>query len=355
MIDRADHEAESGTRPARTPAADESFRLLVETIPQLVWRAVARGDWIWSSRQWQGFTGQSEAESWNQGWLAAVHPEDRAVTEAAWVRAEAEGRLEVEHRLREAATGAYRWFETRALPVRDAEGLVREWFGTGTDIHALKTLQAQQAHMLSELQHRVRNTLATVRAIARRSAETSESVEDYAMHLEGRLNAVSRVQSAIIRNPVGDLSLSLLVADELVAYQAREGEDFTIAGPPVLVPARAAERLALALHELATNAVKFGALTQEGGSIAISWTVEERGAGSLLALEWTESGLLMGGPETRRYGFGRDVLERMLPHDLKAEVALGFRSDGLTCRIALPLGTGDSAERTATAQAQQPA
>jgi PAS domain S-box-containing protein len=348
MIERTEQETEGGIPTVRDPATsaaaeDEGFRLLVETIPQLVWRARRAGAWDWSSRQWQGFTGQSEAGSLDRGWLAAVHPDDRVRTEVAWARAESEGRLEVDHRLFQAETGEYRWFETRALPARDAEGRVREWFGTATDIHELKTLQARQAHLLAELQHRVRNTLATVRAIARRSAETSESVEDYAMHLEGRLNAVSRVQSAIIRNPIGDLSLSMLVVDELLAYHAREGEDFTIAGPPVLLPARAAERLALALHELATNAVKFGALAQESGAIVVAWTLEERAEDSLLMLTWTESGLTLTGPSSRRYGFGMDVLERMLPHDLKAEVAVAFRPDGLICRVALPLGAGRGA------------
>ncbi|GJD79443.1 hypothetical protein GCM10007886_02240 [Methylobacterium gregans] len=350
MIDRTDQEAESARQvgrpgaPGDLPTQDENFRLLVDTIPQLVWRARGRGNWVWSSRQWQSFTGQSEAEARDRGWLAAVHPDDRASTEAAWTRAEAEDRLAVEHRLLQASTGEYRWFETRALPVRGSGGEAREWFGTATDIHDLKMAQSLQAHLLSELQHRVRNTLATVRAIARRSAETSESVEDYAMHLEGRLNAVSRVQSAIIRNPIGGLSLPLLVADELFAYHAHEGEDFTIAGPPVVVPARAAERLALALHELATNAVKFGALAQqERGSIAIAWTVEDREKGPVLILDWTEGGLSLAGVEPRRSGFGMDVLQRMLPHDLKAEVVVAFCSDGLTCRIALPL---DAAKRS---------
>lgn len=317
---------------------DEELRLLVETIPHLIWRAGADGDWVWASRQWQGFTGQSDAASWDRGWLMAVHPDDRPRTEAAWARAEAEGRLTVEHRLRQAATGSYRWFETRALPAYGPDGRVRAWYGTATDIHDLKAMQAQQAHLLGELQHRARNTLATVRAILRRSAETGASVEDYAMHLEGRLNAVARVQSAIIRNPPGGLSLSLLVADELLAYQAHEGEDFSVTGPTVLVPARAAERLALALHELATNAVKFGALAQDGGALVIAWAVDERPGGPVLVLDWTEDGLVLGSPETRRNGFGMDVLKHMLPHDLRAEVVVAFRSDGLTCRIALPLG-----------------
>lgn len=346
MTDRTDQEAQSGSRaerpgvpgaPGGLSAQDDDFRLLVDTIPQLVWRARGRGDWVWSSRQWQAYTGLDEAASRNRGWLAAVHPDDRARTESAWARAEDEDHLAVEHRLLQAATGEYRWFETRALPVRGPDGQVREWFGTATDIHDLKTAQAQQAQLMSELQHRVRNTLATVRVIARRSAETSENVEDYAMHLEGRLNAVSRVQSAIIRNPIGGLSLPLLVADELFAYHAHEGEDFTITGPPVTVPARAAERLALALHELATNAVKFGALAQNKGSIAIAWTVEDRQKGPVLILDWTEGGLRLAGPEPRRSGFGLGVLQRMLPHDLRAEVVVAFRDDGLTCRIALPL------------------
>ena len=321
------------------PAGPDALRLLIETLPQLIWRAQPGGDWTWASRQWIVFTGQNPGQFEGQGWLAAVHPDDRARTVLAWQGAEAAGRLDVEHRLRSAADGSYRWFECRAMPARDTSGRVTEWFGTATDIHDLKSLQEQQIQTLFELQHRVRNTLAAVRVIARRSAETSESVETYAMHLDGRLDALSRVQSAVIRNPSAGISLAMLAADELAACCANEDRQVRIAGPLVLLRARAAERMGLALHELATNAVKFGALAQPAGRIEISWRVEEFDGAGHLVLDWIETGVPLADPGPRRTGFGMDVLERMLAHDLKADTAVRFNPEGVACRIVLPVGT----------------
>src|SRR3712207_9087536 len=111
--------------------------------------------------------------------------------------------------------------------------------------------------LLAELQHRVRNTLAVVRSIARRTGETSDTVEDYAMHLDGRLNAFARTQAMVTRNPSAGVDLETLVAEELNSYHAREGGQLRISGPPLRLCTKAAETFSLAVHELATNAVKY--------------------------------------------------------------------------------------------------
>ncbi|RVU15142.1 PAS domain S-box protein [Methylobacterium oryzihabitans] len=331
-----DEDRDAAAASAALLADPEAIRWLVETIPQLLWRSHALGEWIWASRQWTAFTGQSDAAARGQGWLAVVHPDDRARTREAWRAAESRGGLEVEHRLRQGGDGGYRWFETRAAPRRDAAGRILEWFGTATDVHDLKLSQQRQAELLAELQHRVRNTLSAVRAIARRSAETSTGKDDYAMHLDGRLAAISRVQSAVIRNPAGGLDLAMLVADELLVCGVREGEAARIAGPPVLLHARAAEILGLALHELATNAVKFGALSALAGRVAATWVIEPAEP-AVLTFDWVErGGPPVPGPPARR-GFGLEVLEERLAHDLDARTILDFARKGLSCRIVLPL------------------
>ena len=331
-------EQDPGHDPAADPAGPDALRLLLRSLPQLIWQARPGGDWTWASPQWSAVTGQTSGQAEGQGWLAAVHPDDRARTATAWRAAEATGHLEVEHRLRRAEDGGYRWFACRALPLRDPTGAVTQWCGTATDIHELKTLQEQQSQMLFELQHRVRNTLAAVRVIARRSAETSDSVETYAMHLDGRLDALSRVQSAVIRNPTAGISLAMLAADELAACCANEDRQVRIEGPSVLLRARAAERMGLALHELATNAVKYGALAQPAGRIEVVWRVDEAAEARRLVVDWTESGVPLAELTPRRSGFGLDVLERMLVHDLKAETEVQLTPGGLTCRIVLPIG-----------------
>src|SRR5690606_27193023 len=120
--------------------------------------------------------------------------------------------------------------------------------------------------------------------------------EDYAMHLEGRIDAFARVQAATTRDLEGGADLAGMVAEELLAAAAHEGEQLTIAGPPVRLSARAATTLGLAIHELATNSVKYGALAQDG-RVAVTWDVDAEH----LHLRWRESGLASPlAPPTRR-------------------------------------------------------
>lgn len=190
----------------------------------------------------------------------------------------------------------------------------------------------------AEQRHQMRNTLAMLRAIIRRSAESSESVETYAAHLDGRLDAVARVLNALMRNLPEGVSLHSLVADELLAHLAREGEQVTISGPSLRLRPGAAEVFAMAIHELAVNAVEHGALTVPQGGIDISWTLTASdGAAPTLTLVWTESGLEALPPEPARRGFGTEVLERSLRYELKADTELAFAPEGLRCTIRLPL------------------
>ena len=152
---------------------------------------------------------------------------------------------------------------------------------------ALRDSEQHQRLLLGELQHRVRNTLAVIRAIARRTAENTTTAEDMLAHFQGRLDAFSRVQAALIRSPDATVDLASLIDDELVAHAAREGETITVDGPDVVLEPKTAERLSLAIHELTTNAVKHGALMNGGGRIDVRWT----SANDRLALSWTESGV----------------------------------------------------------------
>ena len=231
-------------------------------------------------------------------------------------------------------------------PMRDEAGRLTHWIAVQRDItdlrrneERLRQAAEHQSYLLAELQHRVRNTLAVVRTIARRTGETSGSVEDYVSHLDGRLNAFSRVESSIARNPADGISLESLLADELLANIAREGEQAHISGPMVLLQPRAAETFGLALHELATNAVKYGALSGPEGQVRVTWRIEEAvgGGPSRLLFEWVEAGAQRPVLAPRPYGFGMNMLERTLPYDLGAETTIAFTPRGLTCRIVLPL------------------
>ena len=194
-----------------------------------------------------------------------------------------------------------------------------------------------QAILLAELQHRVRNTLATTRMIARRSAELSPSLEEYAAHLDGRLAALARVQNVIVQNPAAGIDLDRLVTDELTAAHAYQDERAQVSGPEVRLHLRAAEPLALALHELTTNALKFGALETPSGRLSVTWQIEVQDREPRLVFDWIERGVAMDEQAPRHRGFGIVVLQEMLPHNLSAEASLTFAADGLRYRLMLPL------------------
>jgi two-component system CheB/CheR fusion protein len=198
----------------------------------------------------------------------------------------------------------------------------------------LEQENARLRERLAATQHRVRNALAVIRVIARRSAETSETVEDYAMHLDGRIGAVARVQGALLRDPTEGMTLETLVADVMLSVAAREGDRVLIKGPALTLRTKAAELLGQAMHELATNAVKFGALSWPQGRITVSWRRADKD-GARLTLTWTETGA-PGEVRAARRGFGTEMLERMLNYELGARTELDFAEPGLVCRIELP-------------------
>lgn len=325
-------------------ASERRMRSLVTGIPQMVFRSQGDGHRIWGSPQWIDYTGLSFEESLGLGWLEAAHPQERDATLAAWEGVEERGEYYCEHRVLKAATGEYRWHQTRAAPLKDEEGRILEWLGTSTDVEELRQLQRHQQVLLGELQHRVRNTLAIVRSIARRTAQTSESVDDMASHFSGRLDAFSRVQSAATRNPMGAVALTSMIEDELLAHAAREGEALIIRGPEVHLKPRAAESLSLAIHELTSNAVKYGALSADHGRLSVQWERERSDGGEWLALAWEEQGVDDAPSEPERQGFGMELLQRTLPYDLGAETDVEFRPQGLRFTLRMPLGEKALAE-----------
>jgi two-component system CheB/CheR fusion protein len=200
---------------------------------------------------------------------------------------------------------------------------------------ALREGEGRLRTLLAELQHRVRNTLAVVKSITQRTADSSSSVDEMAAHLSGRLDAFARVQSAVTRNPDRGIDLKGLIADELLAHAAHEGEQVRIKGPDVALRPKAAESISLALHELTTNAVKHGALINSGGRININWKMN--GDGTSMEFHWAETQPNGGLLKATRQGFGMELLTRILPYDLNARTKVEFASEGLRFSMDLPL------------------
>ncbi len=314
--------------------AGRRLQTLIEGMPQLVWRAAEGGEWTWASPQWEAFTGLSMRESSGHGWLAALHPNDRDKAVRFWKQAADTGELEIEGRIRHAASGSYRWFQTRATPVRDPDGRIVEWLGTSTDVQDLKEMHERQRLLLAELQHRVRNLLGMLRSIVRQSAQQHDSAESYVAHLTGRIDAMARTQVLLTRAAGAQVDLEGLIRDELRANIADETQ-LSLAGPEVELAAKPAENLTMALHELATNAIKYGALGN-GGTLAVEWRRTQRGGVTWLELDWREHCPHSSAHPLRR-GFGTELIEERIPYELKGEGRMTMTDDGMTAHIAFPL------------------
>jgi PAS domain S-box-containing protein len=325
----------------RLRESEERFRLLATSIPQLVFLTRPDGFRTWPSPQWISFTGLGFDESLGFGWLSAIHPDDRTSTQNAWDQARTSGEYFIEHRVRRNMDGAFRWHQTRAKALGDGSNssVPGEWVGTMTDIHDLRTMHDRQQVLMAELQHRTRNLLAVVHSIASRTVRTSESLKDFGSVFDSRLRSLSRVQSLLAKIEDEDIDLKTLVGAELAAHTEIDtgAGKVELVGPPVVLPAMAAQALGLALHELATNATKYGALAQPSGKLKVSWHLDRETSPPLVTLRWLETGVTMPDAAPRRKGYGSELIERALPYQLQAESELCFDPTGVRCAIRVPL------------------
>lgn len=318
---------------------------LIDGMPQLVWRALEGGEWTWASPQWTSYTGQSAAASQGRGWLLVVHPDDRETALALWRAAARRGAFKAEYRILHAAARRYRWFQTRAACIRNESGAIVEWIGTSTDVDDLRAMRDQQQVMVAELQHRTRNLITVVQSIARETARNSLTVEQFDEKFTDRLTALSRVQGLLSQSDTEPATINTLLRMELDALGADTGSERVIlSGPHVALRKSAVQTLALALHELATNARKYGALATADGQLTVSWRVQssvERGR--RLVLDWIETvPCPPRGHAAQVYGsgYGRKLIERALPYSLNATTKYEMDLSGVRCSIDLPLTRG---------------
>lgn len=272
-----------------------------------------------------------------------VHPDDLGVLRAAIVEAERTGAdYRCECRIRD-HEGGVRWLAEKGsvLPADPESGVEKPGLlGVVFDVTERRALDKQRDLLAAEIEHRMKNTLGLVNAIVRLSARSAESVDGYRRALQGRLGALADTQRHV---DGGGATLSDMLLSELEPYRAGEGGNVVLDGPVVALPGALATSLRLAVHELATNAAKYGALSRDGGRLAVCWRIDVADGARRLLLDWRES----GGPEVappRRRGFGSTVIESTLAQSLRGEVELDYDPAGLRCRIALPLqaGSGES-------------
>ena len=221
-------------------------------------------------------------------------------------------------------------------PLHDADGKLIGAINMLVDITERKQAENRQKTLIDELNHRVKNTLATVQSLAMQTARHSESLPDFTKRFEKRLLGLARAHDLLTRRHWEDAPLDYLATEVLAPMSASFGERVQIQGPSVTLNPRAALSLTMALTELATNAAKYGALSSEAGMLSLTWQVRESAGQTMLDLVWQES----GGPPVQaptRRGFGMRLMERCIERDLSGELDLIFDLKGLCCRTAIPL------------------
>ena len=207
--------------------------------------------------------------------------------------------------------------------------------GAAIDMTERKEGEAHLRLLLRELTHRSKNLLAIIQAMARQTARHTGSVESFLDQFGARLQALASSHDILVRESWYGASIDELIRSQLSMYLDRGGEQVFIEGPAVTLKPEAAQGLGLALHELAVNAAKFGALSVPEGRVSITWERREHGGMPALTLDWREE----AGPRVkprRKRGFGSMVIERNLAHALDAEVALAFDPEGVRCHVVIP-------------------
>ena len=464
LRDRTEHRAAE----AALEASELRYRSLVEVSPQIVWFADAEGTVTYCNAYWYDYTGLPRGETGERSWMSVIHPDQREPTRAAWLAAAGTAQpYEVEFLLQR-ADGQYRWFLSRARPVRDAGGVVKSWIGTTIDIHDRRKAEGDLAKareqlslaveatgtgifdydlitnvltwdartralfglppdapvsydvflaglhpddrlwvdeavraaldpagpgtydiafrvigltdgierwiaamgqafvaggravrfigttrdvterkraeerrrlLTGELQHRVKNTLAMVQAIANQTFRNAADLDAARDAFSARLILLGRAHDILTRASWTEAPIVDVVDGALAVHRGGAASRIHVSGPSVRLGAKAALALALALHELATNAAKYGALSCPEGSVDLRWHVTLEAAEPRFCLRWAEKdGPAILAPPTRR-GFGSRLIERSFAAEVGGEVELSFAPGGLTCRLEAPLAS----------------
>jgi PAS domain S-box-containing protein len=272
--------------------------------------------------------------------LNVVHPDDRErVALEVGKAVKQTGVYEFEYRLLR-ADGSVIWALDRGEavgPLDKETGIVPLLRGTFIDITEIKRHEEHQRLLLDELNHRVKNSLVTIQSMASQTLRNSSTLEDAKNHLDARLLSLSKAHDVLTREKWETANLVDVVEQAIAPYSATDPMRFTVKGPNVRVPPRFALATAMALHELCTNAVKYGALSNDKGKVSFTWSISARnGATPSIKMQWNEKGGPMVMPPKRK-GFGSRMIERGLAMDIHGKVTLKYAKSGVTCAITAPL------------------
>lgn len=313
-----------------------SARNLSDALPQMVWSTRADGYHDHFNKQWYAFTGVAEGSTDGEVWNDLFHPDDRERAWVAWRHCLASGDpYEIEYRLRH-HSGGYRWTLGRALPIRRADGTIIRWVGTCTDVNEQKIVEEQRTLLALEMSHRIKNLFSVVSALVLIEARSAASVTDLAATIQAKIAALGATHT-LVSNPSSDFArstestLHTMLAAIVEPYQNAAGDRITICGDDCPVGSGAATALALVFHELATNSVKYGALSLPTGSVRLYTRLNA----DRVVVDWHEHGGPMIAQTPSRSGFGSRLTEATLTEQLKGSIDRRWDRDGLTVLIKI--------------------
>jgi len=315
--------------------AEERYRLSLRAVTGLVYEQNLATDSVHTNEGFDGLIGIAEPEGVDrlQWWTSHIHPED--------LPALLEIRRELKAGERESFEATYRvrhadgrWVDIwdRGYVTFDRNGAPNRLFGFASDISELIEVQRRQTALLGELDHRVKNMLANISAIAAQSRSGTHTIESYIRTLRGRIDTLAQSHELLSRSAWSGASLRTLVNRVVEPYASGASGDIEVEGPEIVLQPRLVQSVGLVLHELASNAARHGALARKDGRVVISWDL---GEGPTLDFTWSESGSTIG--EQQPDGFGMFVIRSMLRAELKEKPEIAFSGDGMWFRFSLPL------------------
>jgi two-component sensor histidine kinase/DNA-binding response OmpR family regulator len=306
--------------------SEERYRAFITASSDVVYRMSA--DWS-EMHHLRGKDFISDTDDTSRTWLETyIHPDDRpkilaAINEAIRTKSP----FELEH-LVIRVDGSLGWTHSRAVPVFDENGEILEWFGAAQDINERKRHEETQQLLLNELSHRVKNTLAVVQAIGQQTLRQTKDPTEFAASFGGRIQSLSRMHGLLSQSGWQGADLQEIAHDQLPAH---ETSGIILSGPPVRLEPHVALHVALVMHELGTNSVKYGALSRAEGVVYLSWALSD----NQLRLDWRER----GGPPVKsplKRGFGTNLIERTAKGEGGTSHMI-VEADGLRWEITLPL------------------
>jgi PAS domain S-box-containing protein len=312
---------------------EQRYRRLTAVTSDIVWVTDGAGNVNAPHPSWTRVTGMAWPSYSGRNWLDAVHEDDRARLRPDTVK----GDHAAEFRLRDANADDWRWYRSRAVALTGPGGDVEEWITAMRDVHESKLSREQDELMIGEARHRLKNLVTVIDALAKNSrqkgAPENAALDAYMKRFLGRLHALGAAADLVLAGQHQYVEIGAVVRATLAPFLEENAERFRIEGAAVTLSEATGGNLALAMHELATNAIKYGALSVPDGYVSIHWADEPAADGDRITIEWKEH----GGPvpvRPDREGFGGRVIKTVPVREKNGEVKVEYPEDGLYCRIA---------------------